>query len=46
MAGILIIAVQAQEKRTAELQQENAELKARLEALERLVLAKEILAQK
>ena len=32
-----MIAVQAQEKRTAELQRENAELKARLEALEEMV---------
>ena len=46
MAGILMIAVQAQEKRTAELQRKNAELKARLEALERMILSKEALAQK
>ena len=37
MAGILMIAVQAQEKRTAELQRENAQLKVRMEALERMV---------
>ena len=37
MAGILMIAVQAQEKRTAELKAENADLKARLEALEQLI---------
>jgi len=42
LAGILMIAVQTLEKRTAEV----AELKARLDALERLVLAKEALAQK
>ena len=46
MAGILMIAVQAQEKRTAELQRENAELKARLETLEKWVAAKEALAQR
>src|SRR6266849_3942405 len=33
--GILMIAAQALEKRTVELQRENADLKARLEALER-----------
>lgn len=32
-----MIAVQALEKRTVELQAENAELKARLEKLERLI---------
>ena len=48
-----MIAAQTLEKRTAEqteeikrLTVENAELKARLEVLERLVLAKEALAQK
>jgi len=37
MAGILMIGVKALEKRTTELQAENADLKARLEALEQLV---------
>ena len=35
MAGILMLAVQALEKRTTDLQAENAELKARLDRLER-----------
>ena len=39
MAGILMIAVQA-------LERENTQLKARLEALEKLVHAREALAQK
>ena len=46
MAGILMIAVQTLEKRTVELQAENADLKARLERLEKLMLAKEALAQR
>jgi len=60
MAGVLMIAVQALETRTAALQHEHerlkeamdaskaesAELRARLEALEKLTLAKEALAQK
>jgi hypothetical protein len=37
MAGISMVAIKALEKRTVELQAENADLKARLEALERLV---------
>ena len=35
MAGILMIAVQALEKQNREVKAENAELKARLERLER-----------
>src|SRR2546427_13178909 len=60
MAGVLMIAVQALEERTAVLQQEkerlkeaveaskaeNAELRARLEAVEKRTFAKEALAQK
>jgi outer membrane murein-binding lipoprotein Lpp len=60
MAGVLMIAVQALEKRAAFLQQEkeslkktleaskaeSAELKARLDALERLILTKDKLARK
>ena len=46
MAGILVIAVQALEKQNRDLKAENAQVKARLDALERLVLAKEALAQK
>ena len=60
MAGVLMIAVQALEERTAVLQQEkerlkeaveaskaeNAELRARLEAVEKRAFAKEALAQK
>ena len=46
MAGILMIAVQTLEKQNREMKAENSDLKARLDALERLVLAKEALAQK
>jgi len=46
MAGILVIAVQALEKQNRDLKAENAQVKARMDALERLVLAKEALAQK
>ncbi len=49
IAGILMIAVQALEKRTAEIKQlkaESAELKARLERLERLVPARDAMAHK
>ena len=60
MAAIVMIAVQAVEKRTVELRQEterlketvqafkaeNTELRARLEAVEKLTFAKEALAQK
>src|SRR3989441_3156538 len=60
MAGVLMIAVQALEERTAVLQQEkerlkeaveaskaeNAELRARLEAVEKRTFAKDALAQK
>ena len=37
MGGILIIAVQTLEKQNREMKAENADLQARLEALERLV---------
>lgn len=37
MAGILMIAVQALEKQNRDLKADNADLKARLERLERLV---------
>ena len=46
MAGILMVAVQALEKQNRDLKAENAQVKARMDALERLVLAKEALAQK
>ncbi|MBI2090447.1 MAG: hypothetical protein HYT78_17180 [Deltaproteobacteria bacterium] len=45
MTGILMIAVQALEKQNREMKAENADLKARLERLEKLMLAKEALAQ-
>ena len=37
MAGILMIAVQALEKQNREIRAENADLKARLERLERMI---------
>ena len=37
MAGILMIAVQALEKQNREMKAENADLKARLERLERMI---------
>ena len=46
MAGILMIAVQALEKQNREIRAENADLKARLERLERLIMSKEALAQR
>ncbi|MBI2985829.1 MAG: tail fiber domain-containing protein [Deltaproteobacteria bacterium] len=46
MAGILMIAVQALEKQNREVKAENSDLKARLERLEKLMLAKEALAKK
>ena len=46
MAGILMIAVQALEKQNREMKTENGDLKARLERLEKLMLAKEALAQR
>ena len=46
MAGILMIAVQALEKQNREMKTENGGLKARLERLEKLMLAKEALAQR
>jgi hypothetical protein len=49
MAGILMIAVQALEKRTAELEEKNArvaDLEARVERLEKFLLVKEALAQR
>jgi|SRR3990167_489556 len=46
MAGILMIAVQTLEKQNRDLKAENAQVKARLEALERTIMAKETLAQR
>ncbi|MBI2986309.1 MAG: bZIP transcription factor [Deltaproteobacteria bacterium] len=46
MAGILMIAVQALEKQNREIKAENADLKSRLERLERMIVSKETLAQK
>ena len=46
MAGVLMIAVQTLEKQNREMKAENSELKARLERLEKLVHARETLAQK
>ena len=46
MPRILMIAVQALEKQNREMKAENAGLKARLERLEKLVHARETLAQK
>ena len=46
MAGVLMIAVQTLEKQNREMKAENSELKARLERLEKLMLAKEALAQR
>ena len=37
MAGILMIAVQALEKQNREMKAQNADLKARLERLERMI---------
>ena len=46
MAGVLMIAVQTLEKQNREMKAENSELKARLERLEKLVHAREALAQR
>src|SRR3989338_8810836 len=46
MAGILMIAVHTLEKQNRDLKAENAQVKARLEALERTIMAKETLAQR
>ena len=46
MAGILMVAVQALDKQNREMKAENSDLKARLERLEKLMLAKEALAQR